>query len=338
VIIPCRNEVLYIGACLDCIIRQTYPQDRMEVLVIDGMSDDGTRKVLSEYKRNHANIRVLDNLKRGIPQGLNIGVRHAKGDRIIRADAHCAYPVDYVSRLIYWQNQLNADNVGAVLYTAAGAYTRVAVAIAYVMSVPFGVGGSLFRTGVLRPMEVDTVPFGCFRREVFDRIGLFDESMPRTEDDEFNARLREGGGRIFLVPDVQIKYYARDTVYKFLRMLFQYGFFKPQVAIKRRCPTSVRQLVPPCFVLVCLGLVLGSVFYWPLVYILACGIAAHLMAGAGASLKIAKAKGVLCALLSIGLFLLMHFAYGTGYLLGLVATAVFGVRVADGGRDVPLSR
>ncbi len=195
VIIPCRNEEDAIGPCLDSILQNDYPKDRLQVLVVDGMSSDDTRSALKPYLEQYSFIRLLDNPRRQTPAALNIGIAAAKGDVIMRMDAHYQYPTHYVSRLVHWLQESEADNVGGILQMEPANDSAMARAIAAAVTHPFGIGNAYYRLGVSKPRAVDTVPFGCYRSEVFERIGKFDEELLRNQDLEFNLRLRKRGGR-----------------------------------------------------------------------------------------------------------------------------------------------
>ncbi len=319
VVIPCRNESGFIGGCLDSVLATTYPLGRLEVLVVDGMSDDGTRDELARYSAGPSIVRVLDNPKGITPAALNIGVGHARGSVLIRMDAHTEYPPNYISGLVTWLERSGADNVGGLWRTLPGDDTTFARAIAGALSHPFGVGNAHFRIGVQEPKWVDTVPFGCYRADVFDRIGLFDEELVRNQDDEFNARLLRHGGRILLVPDVVSTYYARASAKKLWRTYFQYGFFKP-LAIKKlgRVPT-LRQLVPAAFVLSLALFTLAGLWLplarWTLLGILIAYLGSIVAAsfsagGPGKGLRVFAATAVV--------FPVLHLAYGIGFLRGVL--------------------
>jgi glycosyltransferase involved in cell wall biosynthesis len=317
IVMPCRNEAAYIGACLDSVLATDYPLDRMEVLVADGRSNDGTREIVERCAAQHPCVRLLDNPARITPAALNTAIRVATGDVIIRMDAHGIYPRDYVPRLVRALQETGADNVGGVVITLPADDTPTARAIALAFSNPLGVGNAYFRIGVAAPRWVDTVPYGCFRRELFDRIGMFDEEMVRNQDDEFNLRVIRLGGRILLLPDVVSRYYARRSLGAVGRMFYQYGYFKPLVVRKAERITT-RQLVPPLFVLtLAVTAVLG--IWMPAAREAFAGIA-----GAYASLVLTGAAfairkhGVRCAAALAAVFSVMHVSYGWGYLRGIV--------------------
>ena len=195
VICPIYNEERYIGKCIDSVLEQDYSKEDMEVLFVDGMSTDRTREIVVEYAGRYPFVRLLDNPGRIVPAALNIGIGAAKGEVIIRLDAHAIYPKNYFSVLVRKLNELRADSVGGVCRTLPVRDTSVCRAIAMALSSSFGMGNSYFRIGATKEMCVDTVPFGCFRREVFDKIGLFDEELVRNQDDEFNGRIVKNGGQ-----------------------------------------------------------------------------------------------------------------------------------------------
>jgi len=338
VIVPCRNEVGNIRECLRSILANDYPRDRLEILVADGMSDDGTRQVIEDVSRQCAIVRLLDNPGRTASTGLNAGIVQARGQIIMRMDAHNHYASDYIRQLVGWLEKSGADNVGGVCVTVPANDTPVAQAIAIGMSHRLGVGNSYFRIGVSSPRWVDTVPFGCYRREVFHRIGLFDEELVRNQDDEFNLRLIKHGGRILLVPDVVAYYLGRDTLVNLGRMCYQYGYFKPLVVRKVGRLMTLRQLVPATFLLSLL--VTAAAAPWSLVAaaVFAAILGAYAAAIGLCAARTAVARGPRCAAWLVLVFPVMHFSYAVGYLRGIVDFLVLRRRRAPAAIDVPLSR
>jgi glycosyltransferase involved in cell wall biosynthesis len=338
IILPCRNEARYIGACLDSILASEHPRADLEVLVVDGRSDDGTREIVAGYAARHPAIRLLDNPKGIVPTALNLGIRAAAGDVIMRMDAHVVYPPDYIPRLLTALEESGADNVGGCIATLPAGPGPVARAIAIALSHRFGVGNSHFRVGASAPRLVDTVPFGCYRREVFDRIGLFDEELVRNQDDEFNHRLIRHGGRVLLVPGVVASYYPRGSFPQLARMYYQYGCFKPLVARKLGRVMTIRQLVPPAFVLgvLLLGLLAPA---WPPARLLWLGVmGSYALAVALAVLSSPAARSPRTALALAAAFPVVHASYGAGFLRGVWGLAMGPRRPwADPG-VVPLSR
>jgi len=317
IVLPCRNEERYIGACLQSILSTTYPLDRIELLVVDGMSEDRTRDIVADFERRSPAIRLLENRRCITPAALNVGIRAATGEIIMRMDAHVVYPVHYIPRLIEALLTSDADNVGGVIITLPADQGTIARAIAVGLSHPFGVGNSYFRIGVGAPRWVDSVPFGCFRREVFERIGLFDEDLIRNQDDEFNLRLIKYGGRILLLPDVVSYYFARRSLADLVRMYYQYGYYKPLVARKVDGVMTLRQLVPGLFVLT-LASTAALAPVLPLLPVTIGVAGAYLAALCGCVIAAVRRHGWRCALALAAVFPAVHFSYGIGSLRGAI--------------------
>lgn len=318
VIVPCRNEEAFIVNCVESIFMQDYPPSRFEILVADGMSDDSTKALLIALSRKHENLKLFENPHRTVPYALNLMIRNASGDVVIRVDAHAEYPNNYISTLVEHLYELNADNVGGVWETTAGADTSEAKAIVLATSHKLGIGNAAYRLGANQPIEVDTVPYGCYRKQVFDKIGFFDEQLTRNQDDEFNARLIKNGGKIFLIPSVRIKYYARRNLKSLRKMFYQYGYYKPLVGIKLGYPATLRQLAPPLFMLGLLLLFIGAMLSPLIVVLFTLDVLFYTAAIFVVSLSVAAKHG-------FGLFghLLLtfpsiHFSYGVGYLHGIL--------------------
>ncbi len=335
IVVPCRNEAAYIGPLLESMLANEYPRERLEVLIVDGMSDDGTRAVIADYADRHPWIQLLDNPTRTTPCGLNLGISRARGSVIMRMDAHAYYPANYIADLVDWLEQSGADNVGGACVTLPGAATATARAIAAVLAHPLGVGNARFRLGTNEPREVDTVPFGCFRREVFERVGLFDEDLVRSQDSEFNFRLLRAGGRVLLVPGVVSQYYARESLGKLWRMFFQYGYFKPLVVRKVGAVMTARQLVPALFLSSVLLAALFAPWLGAARLLLSFELGAYGAADLIVAAILARREGVFVGLTSSVVFPILHLAYGVGYLLG---TLEFLIRRRRGAPAVPLSR
>ena len=330
IIIPIRNEAQYIKPCLFSVLSQDYPSDRVEILVVDGMSDDGTRMIVQQiianrfpatepepgsgYQENEVRPRMvlLDNPKRIVPSALNIGLTRARGEVILRIDGHCEIAPDYISRCVELLQKTGADNVGGPLNTISDTLAGRAISLA--TSSAFGVGGVRFRCSA-KPGWVDTVFPGAFPRQVFERIGNFDEELVRNQDDEFNFRLRQSGGKIWLDPSIKISYYARSNFRGLWRQYLQYGFYKVRVIQKRGAVPSWRHLIPAAFVSgLASTLLLAVITGNPLWALVVSGpyVAANLFA----SLWAARRDWRTLPLLPLA-FLTIHFAYGAGFLWGL---------------------
>ena len=328
VICPVFNEEKFIEACILSIIEQDYPQDSMEVLFVDGRSTDRTREIIQKYMEQYDFIKLLDNPERIVPYALNRGLEAAKGEVIMRLDGHCTYPTNYISELVRYLYQLNADNVGGVWNTQPAKDTPMCQAIALASSHPFGVGGSMHKIGASKIIETDTVPFGCYKREVFEKTGPFDTDLVRNQDDEFNGRLLNLGGKIYLIPQVIINYTARDTLCKARKMYYQYGLYKPLVNKKLGAPATVRQFFPLLFLF---GIVLGgilSIFIPFILHIYTTVLLLYLFIGiVVGSMSAIRAHQPLIALLMPYVFFNIHMSYGIGYLVGIFN--VIGKRTAQ---------
>jgi succinoglycan biosynthesis protein ExoA len=251
VIIPCWNEARFVAAFLDSVFANTYPADRMEVLLVDGMSEDGTREIVRHYALRDPRLALVDNPGHSKPAALNLGIRQAKGDVIVRLDVHAEYPPDYLENCVRGLvEHPQADNVGGIRISRARDDTLAGRAIALSTTSVFGAGNSKYRVGVTGPQWVDTVFGGCYRKSVFDRIGLFDEQLTRAQDREFNQRLRAAGGNILLLPDITCTYYARSDIREFCSWTFEAGYwpFKASRTVGRWIG-SWRNVVPMAFVM-----------------------------------------------------------------------------------------
>lgn len=318
IICPVYNEEKFIDMCVMSILEQDYPKESLEIFFVDGGSKDNTVKILNKYIADNPHIHLLNNPQHTVPYALNKGIEHSHGDVIIRIDGHCVYPSNYVSTLVKYLYELKADNVGAVWHTIPAKDTSVCHAIAIASSHPFGVGGSKHKIGTKNIIKTDTVPFGCYRREVFDKIGMFDTDLTRNQDDEFNARLINHSGSIYLIPELEINYTARNTLYKMCRMYFQYGLFKPLVNKKLGSPATIRQFFPLLFLL---GIVLGGILSfaadWIMWAYLAVLILYFTIGFAIGCKSAAKHRKPLLAVLMPYVFFCVHLSYGYGYLVGI---------------------
>jgi glycosyltransferase involved in cell wall biosynthesis len=325
IIVPCYNEAGFIKKLLQNIVEQDYPREKTEVYIVDGMSIDGTREIISDFIKSYSYIHLLDNEKRYVPFALNKGISISTGEVIIRMDVHADYPTDYVSRLVQSLYQLNADNVGGSWITLPGDSTVKSLAIASALASPFGVGNAYYRLNQNATREVDTVPFGCYHREVFDRISLFDEDLLRNQDDSFNANLIKNGGKIFLIPDIKIRYYARTSVKSTLKMFYQYGLFKPLGNRKINKPATLRQLIPPAFVLFLILSITGSLFTNLALVAGIIVLAVYLLINLIVTFAITGKNSQPRLILYLPwIFFLIHISYGSGYLYGIVKFIILG--------------
>jgi len=318
VVLPVRNEAKDLGECLDAVLAQDYPIDRMEVLVADGRSDDATRDIIEGYARRDPRVRLVDNPGRIVPTGLNAAIREFRGDILVRVDGHTLVDRDYVAQSVAALGRTGADVVGGAM-TAIGtsAFGR---AVAYATSTPMGVGGSSFHYAG-REEEAESVYMGSFRRDVFERFGLFDERCVRNQDDEFNYRLREGGGRIVLAPGMRSRYFPRETPRALWRQYYQYGFYK--VLVARLHPTMMRprHFVPSLFAAAVAAFAAVAALLPAAALAAAALLAVHALLSLAFSAKRAGKDFPAWMLVPVATFI-VHAAYGSGFLWGWARLAV----------------
>ncbi len=325
ILMPVRNEGAYIRRSLDAVLAQDYPPELLQILIADGMSQDGTRQLLQAEQLEHSqeqppHLTVVDNPGRIVPCGLNAALPLAQGEIIIRVDGHCEIAPDYVRCCVAHLQAGEADGVGGSTETVGE--NRLAQWIAAAMSSPFGVGGSAFRTLKGRSLLVDSIPFPAYRRAIMQRAGLYDEELVRNQDDEYNYRLRSLGAKLLLAADVHSRYYSRGSLRSLWRQYFQYGLWKVRVLQKHPRQMSLRQFVPPLFVGALLLSGLLALFWRPYgCWLLGLVGGAYLLANLGASLWTARRSGAQALIFLPPVFAILHLGYGLGFLAGLVRFA-----------------
>lgn len=313
---PIKNEQDCIGRSLGAVLAQDYPSGRMEILIVDGMSTDRTHEIIRKLiaASDREDVHLLENKGRVVPTGLNLAIRQAKGEIIVRVDGHTVIASDYVRQCVLALHRTEANNVGGRM-TAIGA-TRFGEAVALATSSPFGVGGARFHYSDQEEWT-DTAYMGAWPRKVFEQIGLFDERLVRNQDDEFSYRLRAAGGKILLSPQIKSEYTVRSTPFSLLKQYFQYGFWKVLVLRKHTFQMRLRQFVPPIFTLALISsfacLALGFA-WWPLALVLGSYVAANLFA----SFYISARSGWRYLSLLPPTYAILHLGYGFGFLLGLL--------------------
>lgn len=318
IIIPCRNEEKFIGKCLDSITEQDYPKDKTEILVVDGVSEDGTRKIIENYSKKYPFVKLLDNPKKFTPFALNIGIKNSKGEVIIRMDSHASYERDYISKCVKYLKEYNADNVGGVIKTKPAVNTSIAKAIAFCVSSFFGAGGSHFRTGSKNPRWVDTVFGGCYKKEVFDKIGLFNEKLIRSQDFEFNLRLKKAGGKILLVPDIVAYYYPQPTLEGFFKHNFEDGVWAILPLKFVKVPFNLRHYIPLLFVSGFILTFIFGIFFFPARVLFDLVFGSYLLLNLFFSFGIALRRGFKYLFIMPIVFTYRHFGYGLGSIFGLI--------------------
>lgn len=320
VICPIYNEEKYITQCIDSVLAQDYPKADLEVLFVDGMSNDRTREIVEAYTQQYTFLKLIDNPQRIVPYALNIGIEKAKGEIIVRIDAHSSFPNNYVSTLVHYLDCLpNAQNVGVPCVTQTLGKTRKAKAIMAVLSNRFGVGNSTFRLGIDTVQSVDTVPFGCWKKQTLYDVGMFDVRLIRNQDIELNKRILKSGGSIYLVPDTHCIYYARETYKSLAKNNFGNGKWNVLTLYYTKAlrSLSLRHFVPLVFLLSLLLPILGM-FISPWIGLLA-GLAlfCYLLLVCTISLKISKEQFI-SPLSVIAAFFTLHLSYGAGSLMGIL--------------------
>ena len=337
VVVLCRNEERHIARCLDSLLANDYDHGLLDIVVVDGMSTDGTRQIVADYCRKHPCVRMVDNPKRIIPAAINVGIRETDADVIARIDAHAVYPPDYLRGLVRGMQQHGADNIGGLLEIDQGSNVWQR-AVAVIWSHPFAAGNAVHRTAPRGspPRPAGTVFPGCYRRSALEKVGPFNELLVRAEDREFNSRLAAAGGKILLDPSVHCTYFPRTDPASYVR----YSFINASWVYYARRFTdvrlaSVRNLVPMLFVLWHL-LAIVCAWLWPAsLPFVAAPIAAYWIVDVvvSAGTAMARRQWLLfpCLLL---LFPMTHYPYGAGSAWGWLR-ATFRGRRAPSLDDLP---
>ena len=326
IVIPCLNEEDMIGPCLQSIVEQDYPQDRLEILVVDGGSTDATVDIVQGFTRKHDHIRLLSNPRRIIPAALNIGIHAATGEYICRMDAHSTYNASHVSLCISQiLSTKEALKVGGVFVLIPRTTSLVARAIAFALAHPFGVGNARFRLRKGDPVWADAAVFGCVSALTHSKVGVYDERFERGEDMEFNRRIREAGGKILLIPSVHCYYRPRSTLKALARQSFKDGYWITRPLAFGRYPYSWRHLIPGSFVsaillLLCAGMVSDVAVIFAVVL-----VAAWITAALAAAIHLGfqNREWRLVSVLPT-VFAALHFPYAAGSLVGLVSCLASG--------------
>lgn len=341
VVMPIRNEAAFIEHSLAAVLAQDYPPSLIEVLVVDGMSVDGTRDVVNRLMRrrhesttyarrngdsdvppitNHVSpILLINNPRQIVPTGLNAAISQAKGEVIIIVGGHAMIETDYVRRCVESLVQTSTDCVGGALDSVGVGYVGSAIAAA--MSSPFGVGSSGFRVASIdaEPKLTDSVPFPAYRQDVFKRVGMYNELMVRHQDYEFNYRLRKAGGRILLLPSMRVKYYVRSSLRNLWSQYWQYGLWKGSFLRAHPASIKLRHLIPPLFVLtIIINALLGMLLRVPgwAFWIAPSAYISFILVALVAVVKNGKLR---YAPILPFVFACLHFSYGLGIWSGLIS-------------------
>ncbi len=316
VIIPCRNEEMFIGRCIESFINQTYPKELYNIIIADGMSDDKTRLVINKYIRENSNVNILviDNEGLTAPKGMNKAIEYSTSDIIIIFGAHAEAEENFIMENV---NALEDNDVGCsggILNTIND--STKGKAIAQSMMCPFGVGNATFRYST-KEEYVDTVAFGAYRRAELIEIGKFDEELVRNQDDELNFRVINSGKKILLSPKIISTYYARDSIKKLWKQYYQYGFWKVRVIQKHKRPASLRHLIPALFSSFVVFGILLSLFSMisRIVFLSILGL--YLAIDLIVSIKISLKNSFSYFRYLIIIFPILHLSYGFGFIMGI---------------------
>lgn len=317
IVIPTLNEERFISRCLDSIIKQTFKFEKMDVMIIDGGSNDKTKDIVAEYQKSHQNIRFIENKKKIQSVAFNIGFKKSTAPYIIRLDAHVEYDSKYISLCI---ENLKQDekrgNVGGRCNILPFNQSLWAQTNAILNHSRFGIGGAAFRVSK-EAHNTDSVPFGAFPRKIIEKIGGMREDLPRGEDNEYNSRIRKAGYKIFFDPNIISSYFARPTLGASCKQMYANGNSIGYLYYIDREAIGIRHLVPLLFVVSGLFSIIISVLWSPFCYVFCGGLALYLIADAIASIMGAK-DNVKCTLPLFILFFCVHVSYGMGTIAGLI--------------------
>ncbi|HMU91973.1 MAG TPA: glycosyltransferase family 2 protein [Anaerolineales bacterium] len=321
IIVPCYNEEATIRHLLNAVFAQTYPRAQMELIISDGMSTDRTREVVESFQKEHTDleIRVVNNTARAIPSALNQAIREGRGDVFVRLDAHSMPIPEYVERCVAAHEAGKGENIGGVWEIRPGADTAIAKAISFAAAHPLGVGDAMYRLNASAG-AVDTVPFGSFRRALIEKIGLFDETLLANEDYEFNTRVRESGGTVWLDPSIRSVYFSRSTLGSLSAQYWRYGFWK--LKMLKRYPHTLRwrQALPPVFVSSLIFFIVLSLFFGLAKYALAAQLLLYFFVLGLAGLKLAVEKRNAFLIFGLPLAIAtMHLSWGAGFLWSFIS-------------------
>jgi glycosyltransferase involved in cell wall biosynthesis len=321
IVIPCRNEKDHIEACVRSLLAQERPPHDLEIIIADGLSEDGTRDILAHLVEEDPCLLMIDNPRRIVSTGLNAAIKLARGQVIIRIDVHTEYAPDYIRQCLMVLQETGADNVGGPWLAMGYGYVSRVIAAAFQSA--FAIGGAPGHQPMYEGI-VDTVYLGSWRREVFERIGLFDEGLVRNQDDEFNLRLTRAGGRIWQSPRIRSWYRPRNSLSSLFRQYLQYGYWKVRVIQKHRLPASIRHLIPGSFVLLTILLPPASLLWSPAGWGWLGMMGVYTIGTLTASLLTASRQGwKLLPLLPL-VYACFHFAYGLGFIHGIWHFLVLG--------------
>lgn len=314
IVIPVYNEEKYILACIDSVLKQDYPKDDMELILVDGCSEDGTVDIIKNQMEKYSFIKLVNNPHRTVQYALNIGIKNAEGEYIVRMDAHSEYAEDYVSKCIEYLKKTGADNVGGPMVARGKISAQKVIAAAYHST--FALGGGKFHNEKFEGYA-DTVYLGAFKKDTLMKLNMYDERLPRSEDDDLSFRLIESGGKIYVTPQIKSIYYPRDSYVKLFKQYFEYGLWKVAVIKKHKKPARISHLIPMLFVLFLLFFGVGAFFSWLVRYSFFAVFGLYLLLDFYFSFTNDHIKGVLPKLKLMYVHFIFHVSYGLGFIAGI---------------------
>lgn len=317
IIVPCLNEAAYIGKCIDSLINNKADAYNIEIIIIDGGSNNETLKVINTYQKDYSFIKLISNPQKITPISLNMGIKNSIGDYILIASAHSSFQDGYLAKCLDIIEKTNADVVGGTIETKPLNNSLKANSIAAVLANRFGVGNSMFRTGINKLIEVDTVPFGLYKRNIFEEVGLYNEKLIRNQDIELSKRIINAGKKILLFPEVSCVYYSRETYFGIAQNNFLNGLWNIRTVYLTRNykSLSIRHFVPLAFVSSLILPIILSLFSNYFMFLSIFILLIYTCTITVVSLRVNnKTKRFLFIWFS---FIILHFSYGIGSLIGL---------------------
>lgn len=314
VIIPVRNEEKYITRCIESVLNQDIRKENLELILVDGDSEDKTLDIIKEFIKDYDFIKLYKNPQKTVQHGLNIAIKNSVGRYIVRMDAHSEYAKDYIFKCIEYLEKTGAENVGGPMIARGKSQIQKIIAAAY--SSRFALGGGKFHNESYEGYA-DTVYLGAFKRETLLSVGLYDENLPRNEDDDLNFRIIKSGGKIFITPKIKSVYYPRKSYGELFKQYFEYGFWKVAVMKKHKKPARISQLIPMLFVVFMILFIGLSLVSKVARNIFAIVMVAYLMLNFYFSFKNPKLNSLFDRIRLVWIHFILHFAYGVGFLCGM---------------------
>ena len=315
VVIPTYNEKDYLPLCLDSIINQNYDRDLVEIIVVDGLSTDGTLDVIKKYQNKHTGIKYFENIEKKTPNALNIGIKNSTGEVIVILGAHATLDKDFLYFNNKFMSEQNVKVTGGTQYNIGESFIQKAIGIA--MELPFAIASAPYRWSK-KEQFVDTVVYAAYKRELFEEIGLFEQNFSIAEDAEINWRIRQAGYKIFFSPKIKSYYYPRKSILKFIRQIFRYGILRVNVVKKHLDAIRFFHLIPPIFVLAIILMTIlvlaGSLKMEIILIVLVIYFLTSILSSA---VKLIPDK-LQYIILIPPLIFLMHFFWGLGFIVGLL--------------------